>query len=106
MTRRPERRKAPRVESNTPARIRLPGRPRTLPCIVHNLSSTGARITAENCMALPDRFSLELAEGGARDRDCLVRWRTKSGLGVSFVNVAAAQPKPPLARAQTHLATA
>src|SRR3954470_18624554 len=105
MTHRPERRQTPRVEWNTPARIRVSGRARTFPCIVHDLSNSGARITAANVKTLPDRFLLELDEGGARQRDCLVRWRTKSELGVSFVAASADLSKPRSAMSQADLAT-
>ena len=94
MPRRPEQRKTPRIEWNTPARIRFHGAPVTLPCIVHNLSNTGAGITAPNVATLPDEFTLELSRGGARARDCRVVWRTKSEVGVAFVAVAPAVSKP------------
>jgi len=105
MARRSERREVPRVEWNTPAHIRLPGRSRALPCIVHDLSNTGARITAANVKTLPDRFALELAKGSANQRNCLVRWRTKSELGVSFVVASADLSKPHSARTKTDLVT-
>ena len=104
MTRRPDRRKASRVEWNTPARIRLHSG--KLPCVVHNLSNTGARITAPNIKTLPDEFTLELSRGGARDRDCRVVWRTKSELGVAFVAVAPELSKPRHTRSRAVLATA
>ena len=106
MTRRRERRKAPRVEWNTPARIRLHGVSGTLPCVVNNLSNSGARLTALNIKTLPDEFTLELSRDGARVRDCRVMWRTKSELGVNFVALAPDLSKPRPKRSQMALATA
>ena len=87
-----ERRKADRVEWNTPGRIRL-GSGRTLSCIVHNLSNGGARITAANIDSIPDEFLLELAPGSKRVKKCRVRWRALSELGVEFVAIAPAASK-------------
>ena len=100
MKRNRERRKTMRVEWNTSARIRFHGAPVTLPCIVHNLSNTGAGITAPNAATLPDEFILELSRGGARSRDCRVVWRTKSQVGVTFVSVEPALSKPRLMRTE------
>jgi len=56
MARKGERRKDPRVQWNTPGQIRLHGVPVvTLPCVVHDLSNTGARITTTLIAALQDR---------------------------------------------------
>ena len=97
---RPERRKSPRVEWNTPARIRLRGVSGTLPCVVHNLSNTGARITAPNILSLPGEFTLELSRAGGRSRNCRVIWRTKSELGVEFEAIAPAVSKSQPRRSQ------
>ena len=90
-----ERRKADRVEWNTPGRIRLESG-RTLSCIIHNLSNLGARITAANIDAIPDEFSLEIMPGSKRVKKCRVRWRAWSELGVEFVAIppAASKPRP------------
>ena len=87
-----ERRKANRVEWNTPGRIRL-GSGRTLTCIVHNISNSGARITAAHIDSIPDEFTLELAPGGRRAKGCRVVWRALSELGVEFVAIAPAASK-------------
>jgi PilZ domain len=94
MQRRRERRKTTRVEWNTAGRIRFHGVPVTLPCVVHNLSNTGAGITAPNVATLPDEFTLELSRGGVRSRYCRVVWRSKSEVGVTFLAVAPAASKP------------
>ena len=95
MPRRIERRKHPRVEWNTPGRIRLHGDPVvTLPCVVHNLSNTGARITAPKIATLPAEFTLVLSSGAGKVRDCRVIWRSTADLGVEFVAAAPAAAKP------------
>ena len=88
-----ERRQTSRVEWNTAARIRFHGARVTLPCVVHNLSNTGARLTAPNIATLPGEFMLLLSPRADRTRDCRIIWRTKSELGVEFISVAPAATK-------------
>ena len=95
-----ERRRNFRVEWNAPARIRYHGRRATLPCVVHNLSNTGARITAPNVATMPDEFILLLSSRGDRLRDCRVIWRTKFELGVEFVSISRAMTKEKPKRVQ------
>jgi hypothetical protein len=95
MPRRRERRRNFRVEWNTPARIRLPNSRSSLPCVVHNLSNTGARITSPEIARVPDQFTLELSPEGNRARVCRVVWRTSAELGVKFI---ASAPRAPRAR--------
>jgi hypothetical protein len=107
MARRRERRKNFRVEWNTPARIRLPNSRSSLPCVVHNLSNTGARITSPEIARVPDQFTLELSpDEGNRARVCRVVWRTSAELGVKFIATAPRVPKARQTRAQPALATA
>jgi hypothetical protein len=70
---------------------------------VHNLSNTGARITAPNILSLPGEFTLELSRGGNRSRNCRVVWRDNSQLGVEFVAVAPAVSKSRPMRSQAVL---
>ena len=95
-----ERRRNFRVEWNAPARIRYHGSRATLPCVVHNLSNTGARITAPNVATMPDEFILLLSSRGDRLRDCRVIWRTKFELGVEFVSISRAMTKEKPKRVQ------
>lgn len=98
MPRRPKNR-APRVQWNTPGRIRFHNVPVTLPCIVHNLSNTGAGITAPNVAILPENFTLELSRRGV-SHDCFVVWRTKSEVGVAFMGGAPSVVQPRAVRAR------
>ena len=49
MLRKPERRKALRVEWHSSARIQLPGVGGSVPCVVHNLSNTGGAHNSVKC---------------------------------------------------------
>src|SRR5688572_4667568 len=94
MSRTAERRKDPRVQWNTPGQIRLHGRPIvTLPCIVYDLSNTGARICTPKVASLPAEFTLVLSARAGRTRDCRVIWRKKSELGVVFTAASRAASK-------------
>ena len=101
-----ERRRTFRVEWNTAARIRYHGSRTTLPCVVHNLSNTGARITAPNVASMPDEFILLLSSRGDRMRDCRIIWRTKFELGVEFVSISPAVTKAKPKRVQMGLSSA
>src|SRR5437667_11406326 len=106
MPRRRERRKNTRVEWNTPARIRLHNSRGGLPCVVHNLSNTGARITMPDTAKVADQFTLELSPDGKRVRVCRVVWRMHSELGVEFIASAPRVPKSRQTRSQSGLAPA
>src|SRR5215213_7038898 len=94
-----DRRKTQRVEWNSPGRIRFDGGRTACACIIHNLSNSGARITAANVAELPASFTLELLPEG-RIRNCNVVWRTPSELGVTFTPAALSASKPSVKRAR------
>ena len=57
------------------------------PCMVTDLSESGARLYSETEM--PDQFILALSgEGVAKHRACRVMWRLGGELGVAFVEPA------------------
>jgi hypothetical protein len=106
MPRRRERRKNIRVEWNTPARIRLHNSRDSLPCVVHDLSNTGARITMPDTAKVSNQFTLELSPDGKRVRVCRVVWRTSAELGVEFIASAPRVLKSRQMRSQPVRATA
>ena len=55
-----------------------------LPCSVHDVSETGARIETSRPDAVPDRFTLLLTPHGFPRRPCRVVWRRGRFLGVTF----------------------
>jgi hypothetical protein len=54
-------------------------------CVVHDLSSTGAKITMEDSSALAGRLRLAFSRDARRGRKCEVVWRRGKSLGVKFV---------------------
>ena len=97
---------ARREPRRTFSRIRYPGSRATLPCVVHNLSNTGARITAPNVATMPNEFILLLSSRGDRLRDCRAIWRTKFELGVEFVSISPAVKKEKFKRVQMDMSSA
>src|SRR4051812_46193191 len=65
--------------------------PRSVACIVWDLSGTGARISAPHIKLLPDRFTLLLRPNGKERRLCQVVWRDPRFVGVSFVSAREAE---------------
>jgi hypothetical protein len=54
-------------------------------CVVHDLSSTGAKITVEDASALGGRLRLAFSRDGKTGRKCEVVWRRGKSFGVKFV---------------------
>jgi PilZ domain len=54
-------------------------------CVVHDLSSTGAKITVEDSSALTGRLRLAFSRDARSGRKCVVVWRRGKSLGVKFV---------------------
>ena len=52
-------------------------------CVVHDVSTTGARIWVEDPELVPDYFKLKIPGAPAIPR-CRVRWRSGQDLGVAF----------------------
>ncbi|WP_288586442.1 PAS domain-containing methyl-accepting chemotaxis protein [uncultured Methylobacterium sp.] len=80
-----ERRIGDRVRTSKPGRVTLPAGPgpeETCPCIVLNLSETGAKLALERPIRLPGRIVLSI-EGGP-DRPCDVIRQQGVEIGVRF----------------------
>jgi hypothetical protein len=58
----------------------------SLPCIVKNLSGTGAKLTAKNLPALPDSFELEVPQKNATYA-VRMKWREGDVVGVAIDGV-------------------
>jgi hypothetical protein len=76
-----ERRIAPR--RNTYIEATIAGGGRQVPCIVRNVSDTGAKLEVERVAGVPDRF--ELLVPGHRPQACRVVWRAMKEMGVEYV---------------------
>lgn len=79
-----EKRKNARKAFENSAFIVRDGGARAEPCIVQNISRTGARIACTTPQAVPEQFVLRLSADGKVTRDCLVVWRRGFEVGVMF----------------------
>ncbi|MGA9087897.1 MAG: PilZ domain-containing protein [Bradyrhizobium sp.] len=55
------------------------------PCMVHDLSSTGAKITVEDASVLAGNLRLAFSRDAKTGRSCEVVWRRGKSCGVKFV---------------------
>ena len=55
------------------------------PCVVQNMSRSGAKITIEDPNVLPARLRLAFARDARTGRNCEVVWRRGKSVGVKFV---------------------
>ena len=65
--------------------ITLDGGFATRQCTVHDLSSTGAKITVEDASVLAGNLRLAFSRDAKTGRSCEVVWRRGKSLGVKFV---------------------
>ncbi len=54
-------------------------------CLVHDMSSTGAKITIADASALSGRLRLAFSRDAKTGRQCNVVWRRGRSFGVKFV---------------------
>ncbi len=54
-------------------------------CVVHDMSSTGAKITVEDASVLAGRLRLAFSRDARSGRSCEVVWRRGKSFGVKFV---------------------
>jgi hypothetical protein len=55
------------------------------PCVVEDMSTTGAKITINDPNALPAKLRLAFARDARTGRNCEVVWRRGNSVGVKFV---------------------
>jgi PilZ domain len=55
------------------------------PCVVQDMSSSGAKITIDDSNVLPAKLRLAFARDARTGRNCEVVWRRGKVLGVKFV---------------------
>jgi PilZ domain len=68
-----------------PGWITLDGGFAARPCVVRDMSATGAKITVDDSNVLPGRLRLAFARDARTGRNCEVVWRRGKSLGVKFV---------------------
>lgn len=74
-----------RKSVHQPGWITLEGGFAARPCVVQDLSSTGAKVTVEDSNALPGKLRLAFSRDARTGRSCEVVWRRGKTLGVKFV---------------------
>jgi hypothetical protein len=114
-----ELRKAKRSKRRNAAWIALSRAGARIPCVLWDISDSGARIAAARANTLPPVFCLLLTNDGKSRRFCRVVWRKEGQVGIRFIDedaadidfdgiarhrrptpVAAASAPPPAARAR------
>jgi hypothetical protein len=78
-------RRAVRMRRRNAAWIGLPSGGATIPCVLWDISDTGARLAAPRSKSLPAAFNLFLTKDGKNQRQCRVVWRTERQVGVRFI---------------------
>ena len=82
---RPEYRKSTRRFVRHGARIVAADGSALGPCVMIDISGTGARLKTDASEVLPDEFILLLSHDGRLHRRCAVAWRTETAVGVRFL---------------------
>jgi hypothetical protein len=74
-----------RKSVSQPGWITLDGGFAARPCVVQDMSTTGAKISVDDPNVLPGRLRLAFARDARTGRNCEVVWRRGKSLGVKFV---------------------
>ena len=74
-----------RKSVHQPGWITLEGGFAARPCVVQDLSSTGAKVTVDDPNTLPGRLRLAFSRDARTGRSCEVVWRRGKTVGVKFV---------------------
>jgi hypothetical protein len=86
-----EHRRAKRLPKRNAAWIGLADGATQIPCVLWDISESGARIAAPRMKGLPAAFNLLLNKDGSAQRVCRVVWRNNSYMGVQFVQGTSAE---------------
>ena len=73
-----------------------------LPCLLWDISDTGACLTIGTTTGVPPEFSLFVSKEERRGFQCEVVWRNKLQLGVRFKEVAGGRRKSARVRAEAN----
>ena len=74
-----------RKSVSQPGWITLEGGFAARPCVVQDMSSTGAKITIDDPNMLPAKLRLALSRDARTGRNCEVVWRRGKVVGIKFV---------------------
>ena len=89
-----DKRKDHRQSLKYPAKIDLGDGKPPIPCILTDVSVSGARVIVESAGTIPEHFSLLLAAEHGTHRRCKVMWREEDQLGLAFVKFPVVKPGP------------
>ena len=56
-----------------------------IPCLIQDISETGARLALRDLAEIPEEFLLRLAENRTPSRHCKLVWRDDLSVGVHFI---------------------
>jgi hypothetical protein len=79
------RKREARKSLQQPGWITLEGGFAARPCVVRDMSSTGARITIDDPNTLPAKLRLAFTRDARTGRACEVVWRRGKSFGIKFV---------------------
>ena len=79
------KKREPRKSLRQDAWVTLDGGFAARPCVIHDISSTGAKITLEDSSVLSGRLRLAFARDARTGRNCEVVWHRGKSFGVKFV---------------------
>jgi PilZ domain len=79
------RKREARKSLRRPGWITLDGGFAVRPCVVQDISSAGAKITADAASRLPGTLRLAFARDTRTGRNCQVVWRSGNSIGVRFI---------------------
>jgi hypothetical protein len=79
------RKREARKSLSQPGWITLDGGFAARPCVVQDMSTTGARVTIDDPNVLPAKLRLAFARDARTGRNCEVVWRRGNSVGVKFV---------------------
>lgn len=80
-----DRRKEPRQRTVRAAITSFEGQVSPIPCVLLDISKSGARLHAHEPAELPERFQLQI-ESDSTTHTCEVVWRNGNEIGVKFVD--------------------
>jgi hypothetical protein len=80
-----DKKRATRKSVSQAGWITLEGGFAARPCVVHDLSTTGAKVTIDDSNTLPARLRLAFSRDARIGRPCEVVWRRGKSVGVKFV---------------------
>ena len=79
-----EQRQSPRRNTMIEATVVFDGGRSRMPCIIRNLSESGAKLEVESVTRVPRTF--DLIVNRVRPQACAVVWRSMRELGVQFMD--------------------